>query len=123
MRLPLELGVPFDYTVHDFFAGQSAVSILPTTRMASFAVFQMNLSVERTVDRPNQWGMDIVSSRFVFAELFADARRIFCPSRFVMEVMKDFAPEANLVFKPHPEIESLLLDRSRSKPLELRWRF
>ena len=115
MQLPNELGVPFDYTVHDF--SPICPQFHLNEKNGDFCGLPCEDECNECISsRPNPWAEDIASWRSAFQGLFADARRIICPSNFVMEVIRDYFPTANLVLKPHAELDLFLPKRPTVEP-------
>jgi glycosyltransferase involved in cell wall biosynthesis len=102
LDLPRAIGVPYDCTLHDYFA------ICP----------QYHLADERgrycgepdaagcaacLAQRPAQWGLDIAAWREAFAAFLADAARVIAPSHDVeMRIHRHF-PALPIDVWPHPE--------------------
>ena len=100
LRLPEDLGVPLDFTIHDYY------SICP----------QYNLTDERgdycgepdaagcarcLAVRPAPWGLDIVAWRNLFTRLLVAAERVIAPSEDVRERLQRYVPDANIRVLPH----------------------
>ncbi len=100
LRLPQDLGVPLDFTIHDYY------SICP----------QYNLTDERgdycgepdeegcarcLALRPAPWGLDIVAWRMLFSRLLTEAGRVFAPSEDVRERILRYVPGAPVRTLPH----------------------
>lgn len=106
LRLPADLSVPYDFTVHDYY------SICPQYNLADAdgrycgepdtAGCNACLAV-----RPAPWGLDIQSWRNWFQPLLMQAERVITPSQDLLERMRRYLPDAPYVHLPHPEIMGL----------------
>ena len=100
LRLPEDLGVPLDFTIHDYY------SICP----------QYNLTDERgdycgepdaagcarcLAVRPAPWGLDIIAWRNLFMRLLVAAERVIAPSEDVRKRLRRYVPDANIRVLPH----------------------
>lgn len=125
LRLPEDLGVPLDVTLHDYY------SICP----------QYNLTDERgdycgepdaegcarcLAVRPAPWGLDIVAWRTLFARLLVAADRVIAPSEDVRKRLSRYVPAAHLRVLPHftpdplPSVLTSASSRSRRHRDEVR---
>jgi glycosyltransferase involved in cell wall biosynthesis len=102
LDLPATLGVPYDCTLHDYYA------ICP----------QYHLADERgrycgepdaagcaacLAKRPPQWDVDIAAWRALFAPFLAQAQRVIAPSDDVATRIRRYFPSLSLVVWSHPE--------------------
>ena len=102
LELPVVLGVPYDYTLHDYHP------ICP----------QYHLVTEEgrycgepdaagcaacLARRPGQWGLDIATWRGAFGRLLHGASRVIAPSKDVAARMQRYFPEIAIETWPHPE--------------------
>jgi GT2 family glycosyltransferase/glycosyltransferase involved in cell wall biosynthesis len=102
LDLPSAAGVPYDCTLHDYYA------ICP----------QYHLVTEEgrycgepdaagctacLARRPAQWGLDIGAWRSVFARLLRGADRLIAPSNDVAQRITRYVPDASITVWPHPE--------------------
>lgn len=101
-KLPEDLGVPFDYTLHDYYA------ICPQKDLVGKEGRYCKEEGESQCNEclkinPAPWGLDIGSWRAMYKRLVARADRVLVPSRDAENRMKQYIPEANYVWLPHPE--------------------
>jgi GT2 family glycosyltransferase len=99
-----DLGVPYDFTVHDYY------SICPFTNLItatgeycgepSLAGCDLCFATRRP---PGE--ADARTRRHFYAGLLNGAARVIAPSRDALERMGRYFPEAALVHLPHPEAE------------------
>jgi len=102
LELPRLVGVPYDCTLHDYYA------ICP----------QYHLVTEHghycgepdaagcaacLAKRPGQWDLDIVSWRGVFGQILRGAERVIAPSRDVARRIGRYLPDVKIAVLPHPE--------------------
>ncbi len=102
LRLPEDLGVPYDFTLHDYYP------ICPQYNLAR--VDGRYCGEPDTAgctaclaERPAPWGMDILSWRTLFRHLLLGADRVIVPSQDVLTRMRRYVPEARYVCLSHPE--------------------
>ena len=79
------LGVPFDVTVHDYFAICPQVNLLPWLQGAYCGEPDIAGCNACIADRPSHGSRDIVSWRRSNAWQFLEAERVICPSEDVRE--------------------------------------
>jgi GT2 family glycosyltransferase/glycosyltransferase involved in cell wall biosynthesis len=102
LELPSVLGVPYDYTLHDYHP------ICP----------QYHLVTEEgrycgepdaagcaacLAKRPGQWNLDIAAWRGAFARLLRGANRLIAPSQDVANRIRRYVPNLSIEVWPHPE--------------------
>ncbi|HEY1327073.1 MAG TPA: glycosyltransferase [Casimicrobiaceae bacterium] len=102
LDLPAAAGVPYDCTLHDYYA------ICP----------QYHLVTEEgrycgepdaagcaacLARRPAQWGLDIAAWRGTLARLLRGADRVIAPSEDVAQRIARYVPEVSVSVWPHPE--------------------
>src|SRR5262249_26951272 len=102
LELPRLVGVPYDCTLHDYYA------ICP----------QYHLVTEHghycgepdaagctacLAKRPGQWDLDIVTWRGVFGQVLRDAERVIAPSRDVARRIGRYFPDLKIAVLSHPE--------------------
>jgi glycosyltransferase involved in cell wall biosynthesis len=102
LDLPAAAGVPYDCTLHDYYA------ICP----------QYHLVTEEgrycgepdaagcaacLARRPAQWGLDIGAWRSAFARLLRGADRLIAPSQDVAQRIARYVPDVSIDVWPHPE--------------------
>ena len=102
LRLPEDLGVPYDFTLHDYYP------ICPQYNLTwSDGRYcgepDMTGCTLCLAERPAPWGLDILSWRTLFQRLLMGADRVIVPSRDALERMQSYIPEARYVYLPHPD--------------------
>ncbi len=102
LSLPEDLGVPYDFTLHDYY------SICPQyhlTRADGRYCGEPDTAgcMACLAERPAPWGLDILSWRALFQRLLVGAERVIVPSRDVCERMRRYVPTARYVCLAHPE--------------------
>jgi GT2 family glycosyltransferase/glycosyltransferase involved in cell wall biosynthesis len=102
LRLPEDLCVPYDFTLHDYYP------ICPQYNLAR--VDGRYCGEPDTAgctaclaERPAPWGMDILSWRTLFRHLLLGADRVIVSSQDVLTRMRHYVPEARYVCLSHPE--------------------
>lgn len=102
MGLPEVLGVPYDYTAHDYF------SFCPQITLTSAA---SRYCGEPDADgcgqclqiRPSPGGESILNWRKRYRVFLEGAARVFVPAPSVEARLRRHFPSANIVLAPHPE--------------------
>ncbi len=102
LRLPEDLGVPYDFTLHDYY------TICPQYNLARADGRYCGEPdtagcMACLAERPALWGLDILSWRALFNNLMIGADRVFVPSRDALSRVKRYIPQANYIHLPHPE--------------------
>ena len=95
------LGVPFDFTAHDYFSICPQVNLLPEPDLRYCGEPDAAGCNACIANRPSHGSRDILSWRAEHAWLLRDAARVLCPSRNVIDRLGRYAPNATLVFAPH----------------------
>jgi glycosyltransferase involved in cell wall biosynthesis len=102
LRLPEDLGVPYDFTLHDYYPICPQYNLAradgrycgePDTAGCTACL----------AERPAPWGLDILSWRTLFRRLLSGADRVIAPSQDALERMRRYVPDACYVYLPHPE--------------------
>ena len=102
LALPAVAGIPFDCTLHDYYAicpqyhlvtedGRYCGEPGPAGCAACLA------------KRPGQWGLDITDWRAAFGRLLRDADRVIAPSADVSARIRRYFPDVTVDVWPHPE--------------------
>ncbi len=102
LDLPREAGVPYDCTLHDYYA------ICPQ--------YHLNAADGRycgepdaagcaacLAQRPGQWGLDIASWRDALGTLLRGADRVIAPTHDVAQRIARYFPDVETLVLPHPE--------------------
>ncbi|HEY7576884.1 MAG TPA: glycosyltransferase [Acetobacteraceae bacterium] len=98
------LGVPFDVTVHDYFALCPQVNLLPVlqgTYCGEPDVAGCNACI---ANRPSHGARDIVSWRMGQAWQFKEAERIICPSEDVRRRLARYGVDRQAIVVPHEPV-------------------
>jgi len=102
LELPALLGVPYDYTLHDYHP------ICPQYHLVTedgqyCGEPDVAGCTACLAKRPAQWGLDIVSWRERFAALLRGAARVIAPSEDVATRIHKYVPGLEIAVWPHPE--------------------
>jgi GT2 family glycosyltransferase/glycosyltransferase involved in cell wall biosynthesis len=95
------LGVPFDVTVHDYYAICPQVNLLPWLDGQYCGEPAPAVCNACIADRPSHNARDITSWRRKHAWLFLEAERVFCPSDDVRARLDRHGLGQNAVAAPH----------------------
>jgi GT2 family glycosyltransferase/glycosyltransferase involved in cell wall biosynthesis len=98
------LGVPFDVTVHDYFAICPQVNLLPIVQGAYCGEPDVGRCNACIAYRPSHGSRDIVSWRRGNAWQFLEAERVFCPSEDVRKRLARYGLDGRAVVVPHEPI-------------------
>jgi glycosyltransferase involved in cell wall biosynthesis len=103
LDLPAALGVPYDITLHDYFA------ICPQYHLADAQGAYCGEPDERGCDaciagRPSQWSLGIRDWRALFQGVLLDAERVIVPSTDMATRMQRYYPDVQPQVLPHPEL-------------------
>ena len=102
LELPAQIGVPYDCTLHDYFA------ICPQYHLTD-ARGRYCGEPDRAgcatclADRPPPWRLDIDAWRALFGEFLQRADRVIAPSHDVEARIHRYFPALPIVVWPHPE--------------------
>ena len=102
LQLPKDLGLPYDFTLHDYYP------ICPQYNLADkdgkyCGEPDATGCAACLAERPALWGMDILSWRALFKNLLTDAERVIVPSQDALARVQKYIPDAHYLFLPHPE--------------------
>jgi GT2 family glycosyltransferase/glycosyltransferase involved in cell wall biosynthesis len=103
LDLPGRVGVPYDCTLHDYYA------ICPQyhldTEDGRYCGEPDALGCAACLARrPGQWGMDITAWRGALGQLLRGADRVLAPSRDVAQRIARYFPDVDPLVLPHPEV-------------------
>jgi GT2 family glycosyltransferase/2-polyprenyl-3-methyl-5-hydroxy-6-metoxy-1,4-benzoquinol methylase/glycosyltransferase involved in cell wall biosynthesis len=103
-RLAERLGVPYDYTLHDYFSvcPQFHLTLADGRYCGEPDTPGCNRCIE---ERPSQWQLDIQGWRALFSDLLTRADRVIGPSQDVIARTRGYVPRANYVYLPHPALD------------------
>lgn len=102
LELPAVLGVPYDYTLHDYHPICPQYHLVDEDGRYCGEPDAAGCAA-CLARRPGQWGMDIASWRGAFARLLRGASRVIAPSQDVAARMRRYVPELAIDVWPHPE--------------------
>jgi GT2 family glycosyltransferase/glycosyltransferase involved in cell wall biosynthesis len=98
------LGVPFDVTVHDYFAICPQVNLLPVLQGTYCGEPDVAACNACIANRPSHGARDIVSWRMSQAWQFKQAERIICPSEDVRRRLARYGVDRQAVVVPHEPV-------------------
>lgn len=98
------LDIPFDVTVHDYFAICPQVNLLPWLQGAYCGEPDIAVCNSCIADRPSYGSRDIVSWRRSNAWQFAEAERVICPSEDVRKRLARYGADRAMVV-PHEPVK------------------
>lgn len=98
------LGVPFDVTVHDYFAICPQVNLLPWLQGAYCGEPDVAHCNACIADRPSYGARDIVSWRRGNAWQFLEAERVICPSEDVRKRLARYRLDGQAIVVPHEPV-------------------
>jgi GT2 family glycosyltransferase len=104
-RLIHRLNVPFDLTVHDYYALCPQVNLLPSPAQLYCNEPGMDGCNACIAARPSHGARDILTWRAERAWLFRDAERVFCPSHDVLARLSRYGLADKAVVVPHEAID------------------
>lgn len=109
LSLDVELGLPLDWTLHDY------LSICP-----QYQLVNANGQYCREPDaagcntciagRPHPWNLDIRTWRQLFEVVLKRADRVFAPSQSVCDRVRRYFPDVSVMVLPHPELPMIFPD-------------
>jgi GT2 family glycosyltransferase/glycosyltransferase involved in cell wall biosynthesis len=102
LELPAMVGVPYDYTLHDYhpICPQYHLVTEDGRYCGEPDTAGCTACLER---RPAQWGLDIVTWRGAFGRLLRGADRVIAPSQDVAGRMARYFADLRIDVWPHPE--------------------
>jgi len=110
LDLPVAVGVPYDCTLHDYYAICPQYHLV--TEDGSYCGEPDAAGCAACIARrPGQWGLDIATWRQAFRTLLRGANRVFAPSRDVAQRMARYFPEVSAIVLPHPELTPATVPR------------
>ncbi|HET7879959.1 MAG TPA: glycosyltransferase [Acetobacteraceae bacterium] len=98
------LGVPFDVTVHDYFAICPQVNLLPRMQGAYCGEPDVAACNACIAERPSHGALDIISWRRGNAWQFLEAERVICPSEDVRHRLAHYGLDQRAVVMPHEPV-------------------
>ncbi len=103
-RLIHRLQVPFDVTVHDYYAICPQINLLPWRHSLYCGEPDIAGCNACIAHRSSHGARDIVTWRAEHAWQFKEAARVFCPSRDVLSRLQRHGLAANAVLAPHEPV-------------------
>jgi glycosyltransferase involved in cell wall biosynthesis len=102
LELPAAVGVPYDCTLHDYYA------ICPQYHLVTEKGDYCGEPDARgcaacLARRPGQWGLDIGAWRAALGDLLRAADRVIAPSHDVERRIARYFPDVRMTVAPHPE--------------------
>ncbi len=98
------LGVPFDVTVHDYFAICPQVNLLPLLQGSYCGEPDISACNACIANRPSNGARDIVSWRMSQAWQFLEAERVFCASEDVRKRLSRYGLDRQAIVAPHEPV-------------------
>jgi GT2 family glycosyltransferase/glycosyltransferase involved in cell wall biosynthesis len=98
------LTVPFDVTVHDYYAICPQINLLPWRESLYCREPGVAACNECIAQRSSHGARDIVTWRAEHAWLFQEADRVLCPSRDVVSRLQHHGLASRAVFAPHEPV-------------------
>jgi GT2 family glycosyltransferase/glycosyltransferase involved in cell wall biosynthesis len=102
LELPAVVGVPYDYTLHDYHPVCPQYHLV-TEDGRYCGEPDATGCAACLARRPGQWGMDIAAWRAAFARLLRGANRVIAPSNDVASRTRRYVPDLGIEVWPHPE--------------------
>lgn len=112
-RLPQDLGVPFDFTAHDFYSLCPQISL--TSEAGQYCGEPDEAGCNRclaTTPTSHSGRLDIATWRRQYQALLSQAERIFCPSHdAARRILRLFAGghAPPVIIAPHPDLDGVTL--------------
>ena len=102
LELPAAVGLPYDYTLHDYHPICPQYHLV--TEVGRYCGEPDAAGCAACLaKRPPQWDMDITTWRGAFAQLLRGADRVIAPSQDVASRMRRYVPDLAIEVWPHPE--------------------
>ena len=102
LDLPAAVGVPYDCTLHDYYAVCPQYHLITEDGRYCGQPDEAGCAICLN-QRPAQWGLDIAAWRGVFERLLRGAERVIAPSRDVARRISRYFPDLDILVVPHPE--------------------
>lgn len=116
LSLPDRLGLPFDFTAHDFYSLCPQISL--TQKKNSYCGEE---GVEQCTaclhESPAPGDMDIITWRKLHGGFLAQAQHVLAPSRDAARRMARYFPQADVRFAPHTDVLQDVAALSMPRPL------
>lgn len=102
LSLDLQLGLPVDITLHDYFAVCPQYQLVNENGQYCGEPDDSGCAA-CLAKRPHAWDMGIAEWRGAFSTLLLRAARVFAPSESVAQGIRRYVPTLNAIVVPHPE--------------------
>jgi GT2 family glycosyltransferase/glycosyltransferase involved in cell wall biosynthesis len=102
LELPAMVGVPYDYTLHDYHPICPQYHLVAEDGRYCGEPDAAGCAA-CLARRPGQWGLDIATWRAEFAKLLRGAQRVIAPSQDVAARMGRYVPDLAVEVWQHPE--------------------
>jgi glycosyltransferase involved in cell wall biosynthesis len=102
LELPALIGVPYDYTLHDYHPICPQYHLVTEDGRYCGEPDAAGCAA-CLARRPGQWGIDITTWRGAFGQVLRGASRVIAPSQDVATRMRRYFPELAIDVWPHPE--------------------
>ena len=102
LELPAVVGVPYDYTLHDYHPICPQYHLVAEDGRYCGEPDAAGCAA-CLARRPGQWGVDIATWRGAFARLLRGAARVIAPSQDVATRVRHYVPDLSIEVWPHPE--------------------
>jgi GT2 family glycosyltransferase/glycosyltransferase involved in cell wall biosynthesis len=110
LELPAVIGVPYDYTLHDYHPICPQYHLVTEDGRYCGEPDAAGCAA-CLARRPGQWGLDIATWRGAFAKVLRGAERVIAPSQDVATRMRRYVPDITIDVWPHPESQGAQLPR------------
>lgn len=105
MRIPERLGIPYDFTAHDYYTACPQIALITSAKAycGEQGLAQCNTCLEK---RPAPTGESILDWRLRHKLFLAGASNVLTPSRDAARRLVRYFPTARIRFAPHLDIEA-----------------
>lgn len=105
MRIPEHLGVPYDFTAHDYYTACPQIALVTSAKAycGEQGTAQCNTCLEQ---RPAPTGESILDWRLRHKLFLASASNVLTPSQDAARRLVRYFPSARIRFAPHLDIEA-----------------
>ncbi|MGI8894788.1 MAG: glycosyltransferase [Casimicrobiaceae bacterium] len=110
LELPAAAGVPYDCTLHDYYAICPQYHLVTEDGRYCGEPDAAGCAA-CLARRPPQWNLDIAAWRAAFSRLLRGAERVIAPSQDVATRMRRYFPDVAIAVWPHPESPQAPLPR------------
>ena len=115
LELPERLRVPYDFTLHDYYACCPQISL--TDYRNHYCGEPDDAGCNRCLAiLPAPGGQDIQTWRQSYRTFVMQAARVLAPSRDAVERLTHYFPDANVLFAPHPDLDGHVCPTPQPSP-------